>query len=387
MVPLVKEHYDVVVIGAGPAGSVAAYLSAQQGLDVLLLDKARFPRFKVCGCCLNARVLRTFKDLGLGGLIDELEARPLSRLQVHAPGRSASFDLSGGVSVSRQRLDAALVNRASQAGACFVDGTSATMGPAGAATRSVDLRLSDGTTDQVRAAVVVVADGLAGTALRGHRELAGRVARGSRVGLGTIVDASPQDYQDGAVILACGRGGYVGAVRVEDGRLDVAAALDADRVRAAGGPSRAVADVLEGAGLASIPGLQEGSWRGTPALTRRRNVVAGERFLVLGDAAGYVEPFTGEGISWAIDAASAGSEWIRTAAARWDASLVGSWTRQHRTVVRRRQRGCRIVAAVLRRPWQTRAMIGLCGRVPVLARSLVRHLTQPPVAPVGVSGR
>lgn len=54
-----REHYDVVVIGAGPAGSVAAYTAATQGLDVLLLDKARFPRFKVCGCCLNARALRT----------------------------------------------------------------------------------------------------------------------------------------------------------------------------------------------------------------------------------------------------------------------------------------------------------------------------------------
>jgi len=281
-----KDRYDVVVVGAGPAGSVAAYIGATRGLEVLLLDKATFPRFKVCGCCLNARALQTLEDLGLGGLQAELGARSLTRLHVHAPGRRASFDLSGSISVSRRRLDAALTARAVEAGAQFVDGTTATMGPANSTSRRVDLRLSDGTPRQVQAGVVVVADGLAGTALRGHREFAGRVARSSRMGAGTIVDYVPRGYEDAAVTLACGRGGYVGAVRVGQGQLDIAAALDRDYVRSAGGPGRVAADLLDESGLPPIPDLDKAPWRGTPALTRKRSAIAGERFLVLGDAAG-----------------------------------------------------------------------------------------------------
>ena len=61
-----NDSYDVVVIGAGPAGSVAAYRAATLGASVLLVDKASFPRVKVCGCCINARALAVFDRLGLG---------------------------------------------------------------------------------------------------------------------------------------------------------------------------------------------------------------------------------------------------------------------------------------------------------------------------------
>jgi len=380
----VRNRYDVVVIGAGPAGSVAAYMAATQGLEVLLLDKAKFPRFKVCGCCLNARALRTLAGLGLGGIPAQLGARSLTHVNVYAPGRRASFALSGSVSVSRQRLDAALALRAERAGAQFVDGTTATMGPPEGTSRRVDLCLKDGEARRVRAGVVLIADGLAGTALRGHRELAGRVARNSRLGAGTIVEPVPPGYEDAGVTLACGRGGYLGTVRLEQGQLDVAAALDRDYVRATGGPGRAAENLLNETGLPPIPGLRGSSWRGTPALTRQRSAIAGERFFILGDAAGYVEPFTGEGIAWAIDGAAAVSEWICVASREWDASLAQSWTRRHRALVRRRQWGCRILAGVLRRPRLARTLIGMFGRTPGLARPLVRRLTQP--SPAGSGG-
>ena len=377
-----RNYYDVVVIGAGPAGSVAAYLAATQGLDVLLLDKARFPRFKVCGCCLNARALRTLEGLGLGGIAAQLGARSLTRVHIHAPGRRASFALSGSVSVSRRRLDAALARRAEQAGAQFADGTTATMGPLDGKSRRVDLHPGDGEARRVHAGVVLVADGLVGTALRGHRELTGRVAWNSRMGAGTIVDPIPPGYEDAAVTLACGRGGYVGTVGLEQGQLDVAAALDRDYVRSAGGLGRAVENLLNETGLPPISGLTGAPWRGTPALTRQRRAIAGERFFILGDATGYVEPFTGEGIAWAIDGAAAVSEWILAASRTWDARFARSWARRHHAL-RRRQWGCRVVADILRRPRLVRMLIGMCGRTPGLARPLVRHLTQPSAAGSG----
>ncbi len=370
-----NERHDVVVIGAGPAGSVAAFVAARRGLDVLLLERARFPRFKVCGCCLNARAVQALDRIGMADLGHALRARPLRRLVLHAGRRSASFRLQGSVSISRSRLDQALARRAVEAGARFLDGTTATVGPADAAGRSVELQLPDGASRVVRAGVVVVADGLSGTALRHRPELSGRVSADSRVGTSTIVTDVPPGFAPDAVRLACAGEGYVGLVGLEDGRLNIAAALDRDAIRA--GPGRSVAAILRQNGLPIVPGLEAREWRGTPALTRRRPIVAGERFFILGDAAGYLEPFTGEGIAWAVEAAVAASDWFCPAARRWDARAAPAWMRRHRSLVRRRRWGCRLVAGILRRPRLTRALIGLCGRTPGLVRPFVRHLTQP----------
>jgi flavin-dependent dehydrogenase len=249
------------------------------------------------------------------------------------------------------------------------------MGPVDATGRSVGMQLPDGTSRVVRAGVVLVADGLAGTALRHLPELAGKVSTGSRVGTSAIVADAPAGYGGDEVRLACARSGYVGVVRLEDGRLNIAAALDREAMRA--GPGRSVAGILRQNGLPVVPGLEDRDWRGTPALTRRRAVVAGERFFVLGDAAGYVEPFTGEGIAWAIEAAVVSSEWFCRAAEGWDRGLSRTWMRRHHALVRSRRWGCRVVAAILRRPFLTRALIAASGRTPGLARPFVHHLTQP----------
>jgi flavin-dependent dehydrogenase len=68
----IKSTWEVVVIGAGPAGSIAARECAKQGLRTLLVDKAAFPRPKVCGCCLNANAMATLERLGLGGAVARL---------------------------------------------------------------------------------------------------------------------------------------------------------------------------------------------------------------------------------------------------------------------------------------------------------------------------
>ena len=61
------DPYDAVVIGAGPAGGIAALGLARAGRRVLLVDKQRFPRAKVCGCCLNASAVATLREAELGG--------------------------------------------------------------------------------------------------------------------------------------------------------------------------------------------------------------------------------------------------------------------------------------------------------------------------------
>ncbi|MBC7772886.1 MAG: FAD-dependent monooxygenase, partial [Pyrinomonadaceae bacterium] len=84
-----SRRWDAIVIGAGCAGSVIARELSLAGRSVLLVDKAVFPRAKVCGCCLNAAALALLSRIGLGDLASSLGAAPLLSVSL-AAGRAAA---------------------------------------------------------------------------------------------------------------------------------------------------------------------------------------------------------------------------------------------------------------------------------------------------------
>jgi 2-polyprenyl-6-methoxyphenol hydroxylase-like FAD-dependent oxidoreductase len=225
--------------------------------------------------------------------------------------------------------------------------------------------------ESVQARAVIVASGLTGGDAPPEPH--------SRIGAGVVVPAgqAPATYQPGTIYMATARGGYVGLVRVEDERLDVAAAFDATFVKAAGGPGAAAEVVLREVGWPVPSGLAELPWRGTPALTRRPARLAGRRLFVVGDAAGYVEPFTGEGMVWAVTSAAALAPIAARAAREWHDDLVREWEATHARVVGRRQRVCRVVSRVLRSPRLTGLAVRALGAFPFLSRPVVAALNRP----------
>jgi flavin-dependent dehydrogenase len=375
-----RRPWQVVVVGAGPAGALAARELARLGRAVLLVDRAAFPRWKVCGCCLNGRALATLAAVGLADLPRRLGAVTLESVLVAARDCQARLRLPGGAALSREAFDGALVRSAIGAGAAFLPQTRAALGPVVASGREIVLA-HDGTTAAVMAALVLAADGLGGRFLAGAADAPSAVS--SRVGAGTMIDDAPDDFASGCVHMACGTGGYVGLVRLEDGRLDVAAAFDRDAVRRAGGPGEAAVRILRDVGLPAVPSLTRLPWRGTPPLTRTASRLACERVLVLGNAAGYVEPCTGEGIAWALASAVAVAPLADRAARQWHPSAVRRWAALHRRLVSGRQMTCRVVAAALRHPRLTRAAIRVLGRLPGLAVPVIDRLNAPPTFPRG----
>jgi 2-polyprenyl-6-methoxyphenol hydroxylase-like FAD-dependent oxidoreductase len=175
--------------------------------------------------------------------------------------------------------------------------------------------------------------------------------------------------------MACAAGGYVGAVRLEDNRLDIAAALDPALFRHRR-PAEAVAVILAQTGWPPIPDLAELPWRGTPSLSRRIWPLGAERLFVLGDAAGYVEPFTGEGMAWAMSGALALAPIAAQGVERWDERLPGRWSAKYQHAVSRRQGVCRAASEILRRPLLTTAALVVLERLPWLAGPVVRRLNR-----------
>ncbi|HTU21456.1 MAG TPA: NAD(P)/FAD-dependent oxidoreductase [Gemmataceae bacterium] len=370
-----RRTWDAAVVGAGPSGAMAARELARRGQDVLLIDRAAFPRWKVCGCCLNGHALATLREVGLGPMMARSGAVPLRGIRLAAAGRVAEISLSGGVSLSREAFDAALLRSAIEIGAAFLPQTWAAL-VKGSETSEVHwLELRQGPIrEHVAARVVLAADGLGGKLVARAGGDEERAAPGARIGAGVVAATAPDFYAPGLIFMACGRDGYLGLVRLEDGRLNLAAALDPGWVRLCGGPGPAAEALLAEVGWPAVPSLAELSWRGTAALTRQPRHHAGERLFLIGDAAGYIEPFTGEGMAWALAAGRAVVPVAARSVQRWQPGLAREWDAIYHRLIAPRQFVCRAVAAVLRSPWLTRSVIRLLALAPGLARPMTRHL-------------
>jgi flavin-dependent dehydrogenase len=373
---LPTQNFDLAIIGAGPAGSIAALETARRGRSVLLVDKAPFPRPKVCGCCLSRAAVELINELGLAHILRA--APPLTALKLHAAGRTAHLPWPAGRALSRAALDQHLAAAAIDAGVTFRDATTASLGPLTPHARTITLHDARGQ-HTVTARIVIVADGLAGRVLRDHAELEPVIDPRARIGVAAIVPGSLSSADHRSEIhMTVGRGGYVGSVTLEDGSTNFAAALDPAVIHARGSLASAVRSIFTDARTTPPDHLlQHAQWKGTPQLTRTRRQLGLERVLIIGDAAGYIEPFTGEGMTWAMASGHAVAPIAAEAAAAKHGSpaILTHWRRAHRHVVRNTT--CRTLARLLRHPHLTAAAVHLLSLTPALATPLLRRLHRP----------
>jgi flavin-dependent dehydrogenase len=383
VVPTERIH-DVVVVGAGPAGSITALALARGGASVLLVDKSTFPRPKVCGCCVNPRALETLHRSGQGQLTARLGVVPLTSLTLGCDGRHATIRHPLGVAVSREAFDLALVTAACEHGVAFHPETTASLLPA-ASSEFRELRLRrDGRSWSVRGRFVVSATGLTdslreddGTRSSQRLDSDHRPAPGSKIGAGTIAPRVPEGYTLGQIFMACAGDGYVGLVAIEDGRLNIAAALRPAAVRHSGGIGPLVERILAEAQFPEVPGVAQLLWKGTPGLTRTARNVEENLVFRVGDAAGYIEPFTGEGIAWALSGGSMLARLLGDSLGTAHRSLERTWADAYRREVTRTQHVCRAASLALRTPWLTRSIVRILSVYPRLASPLIRSIHEP----------
>ncbi len=373
-----ERLWDLIVVGAGPAGAVAAREAARAGLSTLLVERHQMPRSKVCGGCLNRTAVEALTSIGLDTELARCGGHAVDRIRLHHRARQSTIAIPEGVSVTRFTLDRMLVEAAIAAGAQFLPETTALIQPDPAGvlpgSRTIDLRSRSLEPGSARGRVVVVADGLGHPSLRLCREFASVVDARSRIGAGVVAQAGFLPVEPGMITMTVGAAGYVGAVLAEADRVNLAAALDPALVKSRGSVGGSVAAVFLEAGLEVPAGLDDLEWRGTPPLTQRTLRPVGHRLIVIGDASGYVEPFTGEGMAWAITTSLAVVPLVQAGVAAWDGDLESRWLSTRQDLLGPQQRACGWLTRALRSPVLVGAGVQVTSRWPGLARPIVARL-------------
>ena len=295
---------DVLVVGAGPAGAVAALLLARAGVAVQLIDRARFPRPKLCGDTLNPGSMAILDRLGVGPCVRR-RASPLTGMTVSGPGGTAVTadypkELSG-AAIRRCDLDLALLEAAVASGASFAPGLYVlrSVDEAGGV-GGVQVR-NDAGASIIRARIVIAADGRR-SRLGLERSLTRFAAEPKRWAFGAYYEGIQALTTRGEMHIRAD--GYLGVAPLGDGVANVCLVGELPNILAdATAPTQSIARAIQRdpalrarfadarpiSGVTSLgPLAVEASAAGCPGL------------LLAGDAAGFVDPMTGDGLRFAL---------------------------------------------------------------------------------------
>ncbi|MEY2404997.1 MAG: menaquinone-9 beta-reductase [Acidimicrobiaceae bacterium] len=372
---------EVAVIGGGPAGAAAAITLARSGRDVVLVDKARFPRDKCCGDGLTAGALRLLEALGLDpSTIDSWQ--PVSDVVVRSPsGHQVVFPLPRGqglyAAVARRvDLDGALLDVARGAGVKVLDGHALLS----ARNESDRIVLDVDGVGGVQARYAVGADGM-WSPLRKALDAAPAGYLGEwHAFRGYFTDVAPAAARDLFVwfepdLLP----GYAWSFPLPDGRANVGFGIQR------GGKVARVQDmkqlwpellerphVREVLGRDARPEAPHKAWP-IPARVNAVRLTAG-RALFVGDAACATDPMTGEGIGQALLTGMLAARAVNACGATDDAGVRATYERSVAQQLNADHRMSMLLIRALRHRKGARAAVRLAGATPWTRRNFARWL-------------
>src|SRR5438094_5526461 len=375
---VVTERWDVVVVGAGPAGATTALLLARAGASVLLMDRARFPRDKACSEYLSPANTEILERLG-GGILDAVEGAGHAKLygmKVVAPcGATMCGRFRGGprpysFALPRTTFDTILISAAGRAGAVVREGvTVENLEWEKGAVAGVVARLGNRQPVTCNARIVVGADGLRSVVAR----RLGLIRSSPPRRVAFTAHVADVAGMDGVGELHVSKRGYVGLGPVGDGVTTVALVVPLAAVRR----SRSEGQDFRRdffAELERFPGLagrfdprrmvRDVLATGPFAQWSRTAVAPGGGAVLVGDAADFFDPFTGQGIYAALRGAELLAQCLIPALGRLDAAALAPYDR-----ARRRE---------FRGKWLLERLIGVGVGWPALTDRVVRRLAARP---------
>jgi flavin-dependent dehydrogenase len=394
----VQSSAEVLIVGGGPAGAATASMLARAGVDVLVLERATFPRDKPCAEYVSPQASRILADLGV---LDQLESGGPAQLQgmiVRAPSGAsfrgdfaASHGFRGfrdrGLALRRTVFDTVLLRHAQAAGARVIEGAIVTdlIRSARGRVTGVNVRLPETTTGRrpptiLSGRVVVGADGLHSVvARRLQLARAGRWPR--RVAFVTHFEGVADMGSAGEMHVE--RDGYLGLADVGHGETNVALVVPASRARGAGADRAAflTAWIERHEHLARrLRDAQRTSpVRATGPFAHHARRAWSPGAVLVGDAADFFDPFTGEGIYAALRGAELLTPYLIAAVQSlsghdMDVALA-AYDRCRRQEFRGKWMVERVIAAAVASPWIFERVV----------RTLARHRDMADLL-VGVTG-
>jgi flavin-dependent dehydrogenase len=319
----VIDDCDVAVVGGGPAGAAVASLLAERGRVVTVLEARPAYRWHACGVFSGPGIRSLLQSLGVDDAELRAVARPVPAMRLETPNGvvvrlTYGADRGGATALAfdRRALDELLLSRAAQRGACVSRGAVVERVDLAAPRPLLTIRGPDGLR-LVRARIVVGADGIRSTVARLANVM--RRPRIERIGLTFhAAEAAGPPGLDVDARMVVRDGSYCGLAPVPGGRVNVGIVLRgsaAARLRR-DGAAQTANDVLASVGdprgravrIADTTPLDRPA--GAAPLGHRVTRRSGSDWILVGDAAGFVDPFTGEGLHRALVSATLAAEAI-----------------------------------------------------------------------------
>jgi|SRR5579872_43405 len=354
---------SVLVAGAGPAGSTVALLLARAHASVRIFERSAFPRTKACGEYLSPRTVRLLNELGIGAQLAR-RARTVEGVRLHGHGVHARITFPfPGWSLPRSVLDQVLLEAALGQGATLtqahVEGCTDT-----AHCARVAVRFPDGSVESLETSALVAADGMHSIVARKcgfarpARKAQARFALGGHYCGFARLDGFIDMFVDGGSYLAINPLSdetanvmlVVDAGELEAHRDDVDAFAE-ERARMLGG------DLLAGAQL-------ERKRIAIGPLAYRAQRLAGRHVALAGDAACFLDPFTGQGVYLALRCAGLAAECILSGSLR-------QYERRASREIHARERSARRISRIIGSPLFARTGASLLRGAPWLLQPLV----------------
>lgn len=379
---------DVIVVGAGPAGSLAAILLARAGASVTIIEQSRFPRDKVCGECLSALGRDVLRRHGLEHFLIDRGAIELTHSALHSVRGTATLDLPAPMlGVSRSLLDGHLLGQARRAGATILQPARAERLPGVDGSSRPALIIRDLLTNDVRefaADVILVASG--GRSLLGRTPMPSgdlgikahfRNVKADRQAIALFATAN---CYGGIAPIEADRAGATrpGATRsganrpeidrLEEDRWNVAFSIPASRLKTAGrdvdAAFRAVVDTNRNLAMAMRGADRLTDWLASPL---PRYAVSDDwptNVVPIGNSAAAIEPIGGEGMGLALRSAEIAVECVL-------AGTQSTLTDRYRSLWRTRRFFCRAGAILMSNPTAAEASVELLATMREQSRSIM----------------